>query len=84
MFLVLGKIVCPFLVKYFGILIWHPTSEVALDKLLDAKVDVYYSFCFALAPAGLTALILFSYSEQGLIFWKEFVLTLEQVYCKFD
>ncbi len=34
----------------------------------------YYSFSFALAPAGLIALILFSYSEQGLIFSKEFVL----------
>ena len=42
--LVLDKVVCPFLpvVKYFEIMmpIWHPTSEKALDELLDAKVDV--------------------------------------------
>ena len=29
-----------FLVKYFDMPIWHPTSEKALDELLDAKVDV--------------------------------------------
>ena len=40
MFLVLDKVVCPFLVKYFEMPIWHPTSEKALDDLLDAKVDV--------------------------------------------
>ena len=34
----------------------------------------YSSFRFAFAPAGLTALILFSYSEEGLVFRKEFVL----------
>ncbi len=33
----------------------------------------YSSFRFAFAPAGLTALILFSYSEEGLIFRKQFV-----------
>ncbi len=41
MFFVLDKVVCPFLVKYFGMPIWHPTSEAALDKLFDANVDVY-------------------------------------------
>ncbi len=40
LFLVLDKVVCPFLVKYFEMPIWHPTSEKALDELLDAKVDV--------------------------------------------
>jgi hypothetical protein len=38
--LVLDKIVCPFLVKYFEIPILHPTIEKALDERLDAKVDV--------------------------------------------
>ena len=40
MFYVLDRVICPFLVKYFEMLIWHPTSEKALDELLDAKVDV--------------------------------------------
>jgi hypothetical protein len=40
LFLVLEKLVCPFLVKYVEMPIWHPTSEKALDELLDAKVDV--------------------------------------------
>ena len=40
MFYVLDKVICPFLVKYFKMPIWHPTSEKALDELLDAKVDV--------------------------------------------
>jgi hypothetical protein len=40
LFLVLDKVVCPFLVKYFEMSIWHPTSEKALDELLDAKIDV--------------------------------------------
>ena len=40
LFLVLDKVVCPFMVKYFEMPIWHPTSEKALDELLDAKVDV--------------------------------------------
>jgi hypothetical protein len=40
LFLVLDKVVCPFLVKYFEMLIWHPTSEKVLDELLDAKSDM--------------------------------------------
>jgi hypothetical protein len=40
LFLVLDKVVCPFLVKYFEMPIWHPTSERTLDELLDAKVDL--------------------------------------------
>ncbi len=40
LFLVLDKVVCPFLVKCFDMPIWHPTCEKALDTLLDAKVDV--------------------------------------------
>jgi hypothetical protein len=40
MFLVLDKVVCPSLVKFFDMLIWHPTCEKTLDTLLDAKLDV--------------------------------------------
>ncbi len=40
LFLVLDKVVCPFLVKYFEMQIWHPPSERTLDELLDAKVDL--------------------------------------------
>ena len=40
LFLDLDKVVCPFMVKYFAMPIWHPTSEKALDELLDAKVDL--------------------------------------------
>jgi hypothetical protein len=40
LFLVLDKAVCPFLVKYFDMPIWHPTCEKTLDNLLDAKVDL--------------------------------------------
>jgi hypothetical protein len=40
LFLVLDKVVYPFLVKYFEMPIWHPTSERTLDKLLHAKVDM--------------------------------------------
>ena len=32
---------CPFLVKYFDMPIWHPTDEATLDELLDAQVDMY-------------------------------------------
>ena len=39
-FLVLDKMVCPYLVKYFEMPIWHPTSEKTVDALLAAKVDV--------------------------------------------
>ncbi len=40
MFLVLDKAVCPFLVKYFDMLIWHPTCEKTLDNLLDTEADL--------------------------------------------
>jgi hypothetical protein len=40
LFLILDKAVCPFLVKYFEMPIWHPTCEKSLDELLDAKVDL--------------------------------------------
>jgi hypothetical protein len=40
LFLVLDKVICPFMVRYFEMPIWHPTSEKDLDELLDAKVDV--------------------------------------------
>jgi hypothetical protein len=39
LFLTLDKAVCPFLVKYFEMPIWHPTCEKALDEMLNAKVD---------------------------------------------
>ena len=40
LFLILDKAVCPFLVKYFEMPIWHPTCEKSLDELLNAKVDL--------------------------------------------
>ena len=40
LFLILNKVVCPYLVKYFEMPIWHPTSEKTLDELLAAKVDM--------------------------------------------
>ncbi len=39
-FLVLDKAILPFLVKYFDMLIFYPTSEKTLDELLDAQVDL--------------------------------------------
>jgi hypothetical protein len=32
--------VCPFLVKYLDMPIWHPKCEKTLDALLDAEIDV--------------------------------------------
>ena len=29
----LDKVVCPFLVKYFDMPVWHPANEVTLDDL---------------------------------------------------
>jgi hypothetical protein len=40
LFLVLDMVICPFMVRYFEMPIWHPTSEKDLDEFLDAKVDV--------------------------------------------
>jgi hypothetical protein len=40
LFLVLDKVVCPFLVKYFDMPIWHPISEKTLEELLHAKADL--------------------------------------------
>jgi hypothetical protein len=39
-FLVLDKAILPYLVKYFDIPIFHPTSEKTLDELLNAEVDL--------------------------------------------
>jgi hypothetical protein len=41
LFLVLDKVICPFLVKRFDMLIWHPTNEIMLrlDALMNAQVD---------------------------------------------
>ncbi len=40
LFHVLDKVVCPFLVKYFDMPIWHPTDEKSLDLLRAAEVDM--------------------------------------------
>ena len=40
MFLVLDKVVCPFLDKHSEMPIWHPKCEKTLDELLDAEIDV--------------------------------------------
>jgi hypothetical protein len=40
LFHVLNKIVCPFLVKYLNIPIWHPTDEKSLDLLKAAELDM--------------------------------------------
>ncbi len=39
-FLVLDKAICPFIVKTFGLSLFHPTCETTLDALLDAQIDV--------------------------------------------
>ncbi len=49
-------------------------GQTARWQSMPKSMCTYYSFCFAFTPAGLTAFTLFSYSEQGLIFRKEFVL----------
>ncbi len=38
----LDEVVCPFLVKYFDMTIWHPTNEVTLHDLemMAAQVDM--------------------------------------------
>ncbi len=40
LFHVLDKVVCPFLVKYFDMSIWHPTYEKSLDLLVAAELDM--------------------------------------------
>ena len=40
LFHVLDKVVCPFLVKYFDMPIWHPTDEKSLDLLMAAELDM--------------------------------------------
>jgi hypothetical protein len=41
-YLVLDKVVCPFLVKYFEmpIPIWHPTDDKGLDAWLEAEIEM--------------------------------------------
>ena len=39
--MVLDKVVCPYLVKYLEMPIWHPTSEKTLDELLAAWGDQF-------------------------------------------
>jgi hypothetical protein len=36
----LDKVVCPFLVKYFDMSIWHPDDEKSLDLLIAAELDM--------------------------------------------
>jgi hypothetical protein len=40
LFPVLDKVVCPFLVKYFDMQIWHQTDEKSLDLLMAAELDM--------------------------------------------
>ena len=40
LFHTLDKALCPLLVKYFDMPIWHPTNEKSLDVLMDAQVDM--------------------------------------------
>ena len=40
LFHTLDKALCPLLVKYFDMPIWHPTDEKSLDLLMDAQVDM--------------------------------------------
>ena len=40
LFYTLDKALCPHLVKYFDIQIWHPTDETSLDVLMDTQVDM--------------------------------------------
>ena len=40
LFLVLDKVVGPFLEKYLEMTIWHPKCERTLDELLEAQIDV--------------------------------------------
>jgi hypothetical protein len=32
---------CPFLLKYFDMPIWHPADKKSLDELLAAEFDMY-------------------------------------------
>ena len=52
----------------------QPAKRPWMNCSMPKSMCTYYSFRFAFAPAGLTTLILFSYSEHGLVFRKEFVL----------
>ncbi len=40
LFLILDKVICPYLVKQFDMMIWHPTDEMMLDALMNAQVDM--------------------------------------------
>ena len=41
LFHALDEVVCPFLVKYFDMPIWHLTDEKSLDLLMAAELDMY-------------------------------------------
>jgi hypothetical protein len=78
LFLVLDKVVCPFLAKYFDMPIWHPTSEKTLDGLLDAKVDlkvIYVPFTIIMCPFSTHSNpYCSSYSVKGTVVKKIFIL----------
>ncbi len=40
LFLVLDKVIFPYLLKQFDMPIWHPTDEIMLDALMNAEVDM--------------------------------------------
>jgi hypothetical protein len=40
LFLVLDKVICPYLVKQIYMPIWHPTDKIMLDALMNAEVDL--------------------------------------------
>jgi hypothetical protein len=38
LFLVLDKVICPYLVKQFDMPIWHPTNEIMLYAMMNAEL----------------------------------------------
>ncbi len=73
-FLVLGPAQGP--LSFYGQVLWvslrcwygtPPAKQPWTNCSMPKSMCKYCSFCFSFAPAWLTALVLFSYSEQGLI-----------------
>ncbi len=74
LFLVLDKVVCPFLLKYFDMQIWHPTCEITLDQLLKAKVDMYIlPFSWPLGLCLIPFMFLFQILCNGSVVKKMFM-----------
>ncbi len=65
--LVLDKVLCPVLVKYFDMPIWHPTCEKTLDTLLDTKVDVEVSLSLFVAMSLPPCIFSYRYSSKGTV-----------------